>query len=194
MWTIKDIRLDLQEKLKVPRYEHTLRVVDKAIELSKNYKVNEEKAKLASLLHDCAKGNEKYYKEIYKKEYDLSIKKEEFKSFKNPYLQHCILGAVVAREKYKVEDEEVLNSIIYHTTGRVNMNILEKIVYLADKTENGRVYENVEKIRKSSLTNLNNAIILSINNTVKYLIENNQEISVETVVLRNSLIGGYVGR
>ena len=74
------------------------------------------------------------------------------------------------------------------------MSILEKIIYLADKTEIGRNYPEVENIRKISLTSLNNAIIVSINNNIKYLIDRNQEISVNSILLRNKLIGGISGR
>lgn len=74
------------------------------------------------------------------------------------------------------------------------MTEIEKVIYLADKTENGRDYPSVDKIREKSLINLNDAIILSINNNIKYLIENNQIISINTIKLRNELIGGISGR
>ncbi len=181
---------DLKENLKPSRYEHVLRVVKKAVELGEIYAVNIEKCRVAALLHDCAKGNEEKYKEEYFTFYNDLIKKEEYKEFLNPFLEHCLLGRIIAGEKYKVDDEDVLNSILYHTTGRVDMSIYEKIIYLADKTEMGRDYPEVDKIRKTSIKDLNSAIIISINNTIKYLIDKDQEISINSILLRNQLIGG----
>ncbi|MDL2310515.1 bis(5'-nucleosyl)-tetraphosphatase (symmetrical) YqeK [Peptostreptococcaceae bacterium OttesenSCG-928-C18] len=194
MCRFENIKADLKQHMKTSRYEHTLRVVEEASKLAKIYNLNEEKVKIAAILHDCAKGKESYFKELYKDEYNLLVSKNDFKEFKNPFLEHSILGAIVARNKYKVTDKEILDSIIYHTTGRVSMTDFEKVVYLADKTEMGRNYPGVEKIREMSLINLNNAIILNINNTIEYLIEKNQEISIKTVKLRNNLVGGYIGR
>lgn len=181
---------DLKYMLKPSRYEHILRVVEKAVELGDIYRANIDKCKLAALLHDCAKGNEKHYKEKYSDIYNRLIEKKQYKEFSNPFLQHCLLGRIVAREKYEVEDEDILNAILYHTTGRVNMTIYEKIIYLADKTEDGRDYPEVDDIRKASIIDLNSAIIISINNNIKYLIDRNQEISVNSILLRNQLIGG----
>ncbi|WP_100065079.1 bis(5'-nucleosyl)-tetraphosphatase (symmetrical) YqeK [Miniphocaeibacter massiliensis] len=192
MCRFEDIQNDLRDKLKKSRYEHTLRVVEKSIELAGLYNINKEKIKIAALLHDCAKGKEDTYKNLYSEEFNLLISKEEFKEFRNPFLEHCLLGAIVAKNKYKIKDVQILNAIIYHTTGRLNMNDFEKVLYLADKTEIGRNYNNVKKIREKSLLDLNSAIILSINNTILYLIKRNQEISINTILLRNSLLGGYV--
>ena len=193
MYKFEDIKIDLQKNLKPSRYEHILRVIDKAVNLAEVYDIDKEKIKTAALLHDCAKGNEAYYKKVYNDDYNLFISKKEYKEFKNPFLEHCLLGAIVSINKYKITDKEIINSIIYHTTGRVGMSDFEKIIYLADKTESGRNYPNVEKIRKMSLIDLNNAIILSVNNTIGYLIDENQEISLKTIKLRNNLIGGYIG-
>ena len=181
---------DLKYMLKTSRYEHTLRVVKKAVELGSIYEVNVEKCRIAALLHDCAKGNEKHYKEKYLNIYNNLIKEEQYSEFTNPFLQHCLLGRIVAEEKYKVDDEDILNAILYHTTGRLNMTMYEKIIYLADKTEDGRDYPEVENIRKTSIMDLNSAIIISINNNIKYLIDRNQEISLNSILLRNQLIGG----
>ncbi|QQK07162.1 bis(5'-nucleosyl)-tetraphosphatase (symmetrical) YqeK [Miniphocaeibacter halophilus] len=194
MFSFEEIKENLKRDLKKSRYEHTLRVVNKAEEIAGKYKLDINKCKLAALLHDCGKGKEEHYKNKYISEYNKLIKKDEYVEFKNPFLEHCIIGYLVAKNHYKVEDNDVLNAILWHTTGRLGMTEIEKVIYLADKTENGRDYPSVDKIREKSLINLNDAIILSINNNIKYLIENNQIISINTIKLRNELIGGISGR
>lgn len=194
MFSFEEIKEDLKNNLKQSRYEHTLRVVKKSEEIASHFEIDIYKCKLAALLHDCAKGKEEYYKNKYILEYSNLIEKKEFEEFKNPFLEHCLIGYLVAKNHYKIEDKEVLNAILWHTTGRPGMTEIEKIIYLADKTEDGRDYPSVDKIREKSLIDLNDAIILSINNNIKYLIEKNQIISVNTIKLRNELLGGISGR
>lgn len=190
MVNIDNIKEDLKIKLKPSRYKHTIRVVNKAVELGDIFKIDREKCYLAALLHDCAKGNEEFYKEKYELEYFKLIDEKKLKEYDNKFLQHCLLGYIVAKNLYEIRDKEILDAILFHTTGREDMTDLEKIVYLADKTEDGRDYPEVEIIRKESFLNLNNAIIISINNNIKYLIDKNQIISINSIKLRNGLLGG----
>lgn len=190
MTDIEKIKEDLKKMLKPSRYKHSIEVSKKALELGKIYNIDLNKCYTAAILHDCAKGNEIYYKNIYNEDYKELIVKKDLKEFENPFLQHCILGYIVAKNKYKVSDKEILNAILFHTTGRINMTELEKIIYISDKVEDSRLYPEVEKIRKESFFNINNAIILSINNNIEYLIEKKQMISVKSIELRNSLLGG----
>lgn len=181
---------DLKDMLSKSRYEHTLSVAKKAVEIGKHFGLKEETCELAGLLHDCAKGNEKFYEEKYKKEFNELLSQSENRQYENPYLKHCLLGMIVAKEKYKVSDKEILNAIKEHTTGSLNMTELAKVLYLADKTEDNRDYDGVEEIRKVSITNMDKAIVLSLNNTIKYLIEKNRTIAPESIELRNFLLGG----
>lgn len=197
MIEISEIKKDLAkmlEKGKHDRYDHLLRTVKKAEELSIIHNVDTDKCKLAALVHDCAKGNEKYYENSYKDEFLKLINKQELKEFAKGPLEHCVLGYIVAKEKYKIMDMDVLNAVLYHTTGRENMTDIEKVVFLADKTELKRDYPGVDEIRKQGNINLNNAIILCINNTVEFLISKNKKISINSILTRNSLIGGSSGK
>ena len=126
----------------------------------------------------------------YKKEFNALLSQSENRQYENPYLKHCLLGMIVAKEKYKVSDKEILNAIKEHTTGSLNMTDLAKVLYLADKTEDNRDYDGVEAIRKVSITDMDKAIVLSLNNTIKYLIEKNRTIAPESIELRNFLLGG----
>lgn len=107
------------------RYNHTYYVAKMAIQLAKQYGVDQDKALLASLLHDCAK-EMKFTKGQYKVTEGVSA--------------HAKIAAIMAKENFGIQDIDIINAISYHTTGRVGMSTLEKIIYLADKLEQSRDY------------------------------------------------------
>ena len=185
-----EIIKDLKVMLSKSRFEHSISVSKKAVEIGKYFGLDEETCELAGILHDCAKGNEKYYEEKYHDEFKALISQSENRQYENPYLKHCLLGMIVAKEKYKISDMEILNAIKEHTTGSLHMTELAKVLYLADKTEDNRDYDGVDEIRKVSMKNMDQAIVLSLNNTIKYLIEKNRTIAPESIELRNFLLGG----
>ena len=132
---MQEIRKNLKKDLDKYRYEHTKGVMYTAgcLAMANNYDV--EKAMLAGLLHDCAKcvpADEKI--KLCEKNH-IEISDAEYK---NPGLLHAKLGAFFARKKYGIENEEILRSIESHTTGRPNMSLLDKIIYIADYIEPGR--------------------------------------------------------
>ena len=88
----------------------------------------------------------------------------------------------------KIENELVLSAIRYHTTGKKNMNDIEKVVYISDAIEMGRVYENVDDIRKEVFNELNKGILFELNNKINYLIDKNMIIHKNSIEFRNSLL------
>ncbi len=141
MKSIEEIKKDLKSKLSEKRYEHSLATMEKAIELAKIYGEDEKKAAYAALVHDIAKEmtDEEFYQ--YIKENNLIL--EEIDKIETIAL-HGRVGADIARKQYGFT-EEMCDAICYHTTGRANMTLLDKIVYIADKIE--------EKTRKSEYAN-----------------------------------------
>ena len=124
---VKEIENNLSKMLKKTRYEHVLRVRDKAIELAKLYNQDVTKIELAALLHDCAKNNEEMYLDKYKKEFEeLRDLRGKNSDMDNPKLLHCYLGRIVANKEYGVNDEEILDAIEFHTTGRTIWLISKK--------------------------------------------------------------------
>ena len=119
----------LKKYLDKDRYRHTLGVMYTAAALAMAHDHDMEQAQMAGLLHDCAKciPNKKKLK-ICKKQ-NIRISSAEKSS---PFLLHAKLGAYIAKEKYQIEDEEILSAIRWHTTGKEAMSELEKIVYIAD--------------------------------------------------------------
>lgn len=138
---------------------------------------------MTALLHDCAKDLENEYFEQYKEIYSL----EKKKVFKYPVLSHAFLGSIVAKERYGVEDEEILEAIRCHTTGKKKMNNLEKTLCLADYIEPNRDHKGVNKVRKKLDKGLDYALLLSMDATIKHLLESNAIINIRTIKARNYL-------
>ena len=183
---IKEIELKLKDMLPERRLRHSLNVAKCAIELSKIYNCDENKAEIAGLIHDCAKyfDNEQV-KECVEK-YNISLDELEKN---NIALSHSTIGAYVAKEEFNINDEDIINAIKYHTTGKENMSLLEKVIYMADLIEEGRDFPGVDELRKLTYEGkLDEAIVLSFNNTIKFVINNNQLIHPRTVTARNYIL------
>lgn len=180
-----DVKLELKKILKPDRYSHTLYTAKEAVKLASIYNVNEEKAYLSALLHDCAKNlsNEELYKIV---EEENMVLDDIMK--KSPALVHGLAGSILAQKKYGIKDEEIINAIRYHTTGKENMNMLEKIIFLSDATEESRRYEGVEEIRKISYIDINKAIVLSLDRVINFVILRGNLLHLDTVKARNYLI------
>ena len=175
------IKKDLKELLSDYRYEHSLRVGETAKELARIYKVDEEKAYLAGITHDIAKEFTKEQNEAIMKRNHQTIDKEE-----NPRINHAIVGAVYAKEKYHLDDE-ITHAIFSHTVGDIPMSDLDKIVFVADKIESGKNYPGIEEERQLSKENLDKAIILCMENNQKKLKKGNKKIAPKSIEVLNDL-------
>lgn len=132
----------LRAYLKPQRFEHTFYVVKRGLELANNDE--RDKVFVACLLHDCAK----YVDECDYAKYGFVRPN----GMPKPVV-HSFLGAKVAEKDFGITDPEILDAIAYHTTGRPNMTRLDKIVYVADKTEQTRPYP-LSHLLKGSLDNM----------------------------------------
>ena len=175
---IKEIRDAIEKELTGKRFEHTLGVAYTAALLAECNDYSSETALLAGLLHDCAKcySDQKLINICKKNNVELTETE-----LKNTALLHGKAGAVVAKRKYKIADEDILNAIKYHTTGRPNMTVLEKIIYVADYIEPGRnQVPNLSSLRKLAFQNLDAALIQILENIVNYLKSDGKETDPST--------------
>ncbi|MBQ2745881.1 MAG: bis(5'-nucleosyl)-tetraphosphatase (symmetrical) YqeK [Lachnospiraceae bacterium] len=164
---LKKIRKKLKDCLSKSRYQHTLGVEFTAAAMAMKYSIDIDMAELAGLLHDCAKCIDDEEKLEECKKYNVKITDVEKR---NPFLIHSKLGAVYAREKYGVDDEEILSAIRCHTTGKPDMTTLEKIIFIADYIEPGRDKEkNLAEIRKISFEDIDEAMYMILRDTLEYL-------------------------
>lgn len=157
----------LESKLNPKRFEHSIGVEYTAANLAFVHGADVEKARLAGLLHDCAKYIPTDEKLKRAKKYGIKVNKCEKA---NPDLLHGKIGVFIAKEKYGVDDPEILSAIAYHTTGHPDMTLLEKIIFVADYIEpNRRIIMDLPEIRREAYLDLDKCIIHILKNTLEYL-------------------------
>lgn len=164
---LKKISKRLSKILKEDRYEHTLGVMYTSAALAMRYGADIQKSMTAGLLHDCGKylPPKEQIRICEKKKITLTESELEM-----PALVHAKLGAYLARHEYHIKDAEILDAITYHTTGRPDMTLLEKIVYIADYIEpNRKEIPGLADIRQIVFTDIDRAVCLSAGSTVRYL-------------------------
>ena len=127
---------EVKNKLSEKRFKHSEGVVKRAVEYAKIYNVDIETTKLVAISHDIAKELSDEENERYIKDYNIEL--DEIEKI-NHNLLHAKIGAYICKNKYDFTDD-LVNAIRFHTTGRENMSLLEKIIYLADATEENRKY------------------------------------------------------
>lgn len=163
----QEMREKLQKKLTERRFEHSLGVEYVAGCLAMVHGADVKKALTAGLLHDCAKCLSPEEKIERCTRHNLSISEWEYQT---PELLHAKLGAFYAREKYEVTDADILSAIECHTTGKPGMNLLEKIIFVADYIEPNRKHlDEIEIIRQEAFTDIDRCIIHILKNTLSYL-------------------------
>lgn len=174
------IKLSKKMKKVLPkgRYIHSLGVSYTAASMAMRYGENIEEAMIAGILHDCAKSYSGVELLEMCPKYNIVPSEAEKKS---PDLLHAKIGAALAKEKYKVTDQNILDAISFHTTGCPDMTCLEKILYIADYIEPARnKASNLNDIRKLAFEDLDECIIVITENTIKYLNEKNADIDPVT--------------
>ncbi|RPK15818.1 bis(5'-nucleosyl)-tetraphosphatase (symmetrical) YqeK [Priestia endophytica] len=174
----------VKEQLNEARYTHTVGVMETAIKLAEKYGEDVKKAELAAIFHDYAKFRPKdEMKEII---IEQNMSKDLLEHHHS--LWHAPVGAYLVQKEVGIEDEAVLRAIEYHTYGRPNMTMLEKIVYVADYIEPGRSFPGVEEVRQSAENSLDEALFLCLRNTIVFLIGRKQPIYPMTINTYNSLV------
>lgn len=166
-WKIQDIDKSLKKSLEKKRYTHTLGVANTAACLAMCHNGDINKAYLAGLLHDNAKCLSNKKKLSICKKAGLPVSKIEEK---NPELLHAKVGSYLAMVEYNIADNDILNAICYHTTGRPDMSLLEKIVFIADYMEpNRKQIPGLETIRAMAFKDLDDTLLLILENTLNYI-------------------------
>jgi predicted HD superfamily hydrolase involved in NAD metabolism len=166
------------------RYTHTLGVVETADKLALRFGADREKAELAAIFHDYAKFRDK---DEMKRLVQEKLTDKSCLGYGDELL-HAPCGAYFVEHEVGLADQEVLNAIRYHTTGRPNMTLLEKIIFLADYIEPGRQFKGVEEVRILAKQDLNEAIIQALANTIAFLMKRRQLVFPDTLATYNQLI------
>ena len=178
--TNKDIIIEtIRAKLSEKRFKHCENVSKVAVELAKIYGADEEKAYLAGYAHDVAK--EMTLEQMNELTLHLDLD-SHIRSSKA--LLHALAGACYLKKTFNIS-EDVFNACFYHTMGRENMSVLEKVIFMADYIEPSREFEGIEEIRSLAYEDIDASIVKAIDSTLKYLMETNKKIYYKTVLTRN---------
>ena len=165
----EEMLLYIKKKLTPRRYVHSIGVEYTAANMAFIHGEDVQRARIAGLLHDCAKCIPVEDKLKKAEKFNLPISESERA---NPDLLHGKLGAYYAANKCGVKDEGILSAITYHTTGKPGMNLLEKIIFVADYIEpNRKMIRDLPEIRREAFLDLDKCILHILHNTLEFLDE-----------------------
>lgn len=174
----------VKAKLTDKRYEHTIGVMETAVQLAQRYGADIKKAEIAAIFHDYAKFCPKEEMKQLLLEEKVDARLLHF----HHELWHAPVGALLVQKEVGITDEEVLSAIRWHTTGRPGMTQLEKIVYLADYIEPGRRFPGVDDVRTLAALHLDKAVFAAVKNSILFLISKQQPVFPMTLDTYNDFI------
>lgn len=184
--TIDEMRRELQRRLKRSRFAHSIGVANTAVKLAKKFGVDETKAYVAGLLHDCAREFENDELPAQAERYGVEIGEVERAM---PLLLHAYIGAKMIREIYGVDDAEIEQAIHRHTVAAENMTALDKIIYFADMIEPNRNYPGVDELRALVETKtLDEILLTALSESIIFVVQKNSLVHPDTVAARNFLL------
>ena len=178
----------LKENLSEERFLHTLGTAQTARTLAQQFGLDADKAEIAGLLHDCAKEYSKESMLKIIKENNLDVSDDELKA---PKVLHAPVSAYVAKTLFNITDTEIIDSIRFHTIGRIGMTDFDKIIYLADKIEpKTRTEACFEELRKEleATNSLDKTLLLCSKMTINILLDRDLTINFQTIDLYNYLL------
>lgn len=182
MDSIREIKEYIERNYSEKRKIHTEGVRVTAMELAHRYGADPAKAELAALFHDMYRGVSENSLNYYVKHLGL-----DEKYMNNCNLAHGKIAAIVMKRDFEITDDDIVNAVSYHTTGRENMSLLEKIIYLADAIEPNRVYPGVDELRKLANEDLDKACLSSLTNTINFVRASGKYLDEETVRAKEDL-------
>jgi predicted HD superfamily hydrolase involved in NAD metabolism len=173
----------IEQNLSEKRILHTYGVRDTALKLAKLYDVDEKNAETAALFHDMFRGASEQALNSYVRQLGL-----DKKYIDNINLAHGKIAAIIMKTDYDIQDDDILNAVSFHTTGRAGMSTLEKVIYLADAIEPHRLYPGVDELRKLAYLNLDDACILSLSRTIEHVNNGGLFLDKDTLEAKDYLI------
>lgn len=180
----EEIEEVVKHTLSEKRFQHSQGVAKRAVELARIYGEDEKIAKLIGIAHDIAK--EMPYEEAISYAKENGIRFDEVEK-NEPGLWHSKLGADMAKKKFGFS-EDMAQAILYHTTANVNMNTMDKIIYIADKTEEGRTCIDLALARDISNKDLDEGVLYIAKFAVEYSLKKDSLIHPDTIHVINQII------
>lgn len=175
---------DLENVLSPKRLAHSIGTMEMCKKLALKLNVDVQKAELCGLAHDIAKEFSKEEIYNYIKENELELDEMELANLK---LAHAKLGSDIVKKKYNFDDE-MCTAIKYHTTGKANMSLLTKIVFISDLIEENRTFNDVQYLRELTFEDIDKGIIYALELQIKKCLEKGTLLHNDTINARNYLI------
>ena len=182
----EECKAELKKRLKPSRYKHSLGVAETAAELARRFGYDQEQARLAGLLHDCAREfpNDGLIDEAIRRRLPIGTVEQSM-----PLLLHAPIGAVRVQEIYGVDDPAICQAIARHTVGAAGMTPLDKIIWYADMIEPGRDYPQVERLRKLAReAALDEMMLAGLSESIIFVVQKQHLVHPDTVTARNELL------
>lgn len=181
---IEKILEDVKNTLSEKRYIHSIGVMKQAEYLAKKYGQDVEIAKAVGIAHDIAKELTEEEKIKYVEENKIEI--DEIEKI-NIGLLHAKIGADICKKKYNFT-EEMQKAIKYHTTGNENMDTLAKIIFVADKTEENRKYDDLQTVQKLADEELDKCILYILDYMLVDNVKKQKTIHPDSIKIRNKIL------
>ncbi|MFZ5352932.1 MAG: bis(5'-nucleosyl)-tetraphosphatase (symmetrical) YqeK [Bacillota bacterium] len=191
MIDISKIKKYLRQELSRKRYKHSINVSKMAVELAARYGCDLHKAEIAGLVHDCTREMSEDIQLQYLKKMNCAADNVVINVKE---LMHAYSAVYVCSELFQVDDAEILAAVKYHTTGKADMSLLEKVIFLADFIEPERSFKGVDELRELAFRDLDLAVLKALNISIEYVISKNRMLHPYTILARNSIIGSMKKR
>ena len=180
----------VRDMLTEHRFRHTLGVAKTAKALAIRFGADPDKAELAGILHDCAKyWPEEQMRDIIRREPELP---DDLLAY-DKELWHGPVGSIIIQQQFGIHDPDIIAAVRYHTSGRVGMTLLEKVICLADYIEPNRNFPGVDDIRALSEQDLNLALATALGGTIRFLIQHRKRVYPLTLLAYNDLLASGSG-
>ncbi len=172
-------------RLSEKRFIHSVNVAKAGVALAERYGGDKEKAYLAGILHDIMKEEKPEIQLQMLKKHDIMT---DTVTLGAPPLWHAKTGAIFCKEQLGIDDQDLLNAISYHTTGRANMSQLEKLVFLADYIGEERDYQDVDVMRAETMISMERGMRYALAFSIQDLVNRDKTIHLDTVAAYNFVV------
>lgn len=188
MYSFDEYTEIVRKRLSDYRFYHSMCVSESAGKLAERYGADKEKAMIAGILHDATKETPDDEQLVLIEKSGLKI--TDFEK-QNKKFYHQISGAAFAMAELGIEDEEIISSIRYHTTGKADMTLMEEIIYLADFISADRTYKDIDEIRKRTELGKEQGLLYATRYTIASVIKKGKPLHPDTVGAYNWLLEKY---
>ncbi len=175
----------IKSRLSEYRFTHSMNVAKSAVELAEKYGADKEKAYIAGVLHDVMKEENL---DVQREFIEKNGEKMTFLELNSKSVYHQMSGSAYAKLELNIDDEDILNAIRFHTTGRRGMTLLEKVIYTADFISAERNYPDVDVMRAKAKVSLEDAMLYSLKYTINDLTSKTAVIHPDTIECYNWII------